>query len=202
MKRNLLAFALAAAVLETLPARAQDNPMPSIPSNLEVPSGNTLYLKTQASGTQNYICLPSATGFAWTFLAPTATLFMQSRWNNGELGQQITTHFLSPNPQEDGQPRPTWQSSFDTSAVWAKAIASSTDAAYVAPGSIPWLLLEATGTQRGSTGGVMLAETTYLQRLNTSGGVAPSSGCTQASQVGTTALVPYTTDYYFYRASR
>jgi hypothetical protein len=32
--------------------------------------------------------------------------------------------------------------------------------------------------------------------------VAPSTGCTQASQVGETALVPYSTDYLFYKANQ
>jgi hypothetical protein len=45
-------------------------------------------------------------------------------------------------------------------------------------------------------------ETTFVQRLNTSGGVAPapSTGCTQSTDVGKMALVPYTADYFFYKA--
>jgi len=66
---------------------------------------------------------------------PQATLF-------NEHGQQVITHFLSPNPDEAGTARATWQHSRDTSAVWARAIASSSDPAFVAPGAIPWLLLE------------------------------------------------------------
>ncbi len=51
-------------------------------------------------------------------------------------------------------------------------------------------------------GGSILAQTTFIQRVNTSGGVAPATGCTQASNIGVMVLVPYTTDYYFYRAER
>jgi hypothetical protein len=79
-------------------------------------------------------------------------------------------------------------------------VSSSSDPNYVEAGAIPWLLLEAAGTDGGTVRG-KLARTTFIQRLNTSGGVAPSTGCSDASQIGTVALVPYTTDYFFYRAS-
>jgi hypothetical protein len=169
--------------------------VPPVPPGIEVPAGNRAFLKGSAGGTQNYICLSSG----WTFLGPQATLFFTYQWFNGEIRQQITTHFLSPNPMEGGTPRPTWQSSLDTSAVWGKAIANSSDSNYVRPGAIPWLLVEAVGAQRGPSGGTSLSQTTFIQRVNTSGGVAPSTGCS-ASSVGSVALVPYTTDYYFYQA--
>ena len=167
---------------------------PPVPSNIVPPAGNQAFLKGNAVGTQNYVCLPSG----WTFLGPQATLFFTFPWISGDIRQQITTHYLSPNPKEGGTPRATWQSSLDTSAVWGKAIASSNDATYVAPGAIPWLLVEIVGAQRGPTGGSILSQTTYIQRVNTSGGVAPTTACT----VGSVALVPYTTDYVFYKAVR
>jgi hypothetical protein len=83
--------------------------------------------------------------------------------------------------------------------VWARAIQPSTDSNYVAPGAIPWLLLEKVGTAEGSIGGSLLAQTTFIHRVNTEGGVAPATGCTTATQLGATALVPYSTDYFFYR---
>jgi hypothetical protein len=67
--------------------------------------------------------------------------------------QQIITHLLSPNPVEGGTPRATWPSSKDTSAVWAMPIASSSDPAFVASNSIPWLLLRVVGQRPGPTGG-------------------------------------------------
>ena len=172
---------------------------PAAPANLAVPRGHELFLLGRAVGTQNYACLPTSTGIRWVFIAPQATLFVPVF---DELQQQVTTHFLSPNPAEDGVARPTWQQSFDSSQVWGRAIASSTDAAYVAPNSIPWLLLEAVGTAVGPTGGSLLSRTTYIQRLNTAGGVAPATGCSQSTEVGALTLVPYTTDYFFYRSSR
>ena len=58
-------------------------------------------------------------------------------------------------------------------------------------GNIAWLLLQAVATTDGRLG-----RTTYVQRLNTSGGVAPAGTCTP----GATIAVPYTADYFFWRA--
>lgn len=192
-------YLIVAATILAVQAAAQTPAVPSLPSDLQVPAGNVAYLKAFAEGTQNYVCLPSAGGLAWKFQGPQATLFVTLRWINGDIRQQITTHYLSPNPIEASAPaRATWQSSLDTSMVWAKKIAESTDPAFVAPGAIPWLLLQATGTQRGPTGGSMLALTTFIQRINTKGGSTPAGACTEP---GALQFVPYTTDYIFYRAA-
>jgi hypothetical protein len=175
-------------------------PVPPVPAAIQVPAGNIAYLKGHAVGTQNYICQPSESGFAWKFLAPQATLFYTFQWGSTTVAQQITTHYLSPNPGEGGTARPTWQSSLDTSAIWARAVASSNDPAYVAAGAIPWLLLQIVGAQMGPTGGYLLTDTTYIHRLNTTGGIVPSTGCSQATNVGALAFVPYTADYYFYKS--
>ena len=114
-------------------------------------------------------------------------------------GNQLITHFLSANPVEAGTLRPTWQHSGDTSAAWAAAIQSSTDPNFVAPGAIPWLLLQVAGAQYGPTLGHKLTATTYIQRVNTAGGLAPAEGCSAATDVGRKALVPYMADYVFYR---
>jgi hypothetical protein len=80
-------------------------------------------------------------------------------------------------------------------------VASSTDPNFVEPGAIPWLRVQATGAALGPTGGGTLAQTTFIHRLNTSGGAAPATGCAVPDDVGAVALVPYTTAYYFYRAA-
>ena len=67
--------------------------VPPVPPNLEVPQGHDVYLHGRAIGTQNYVCLPSGSSFAWTLFTPQATLF-------SEDGGQVTTHFFSPNPFE------------------------------------------------------------------------------------------------------
>jgi hypothetical protein len=176
--------------------------VPDVPGDLVVPEGNEPFLVGQATGTQNYICMPAATttGVAWKFLGPQATLFLPV--HGGHSQQQITTHFLSANPEQGGTARATWQHSFDSSRVWAVADRIYDEADYVAPGAIPWLRLAKVGTETGPDGGSILAQTTFIQRVNTSGGVAPAIGCTQASNIGVMVLVPYTTDYYFYREAR
>jgi len=196
-----LLIACAAALVVTFPvsrpqpAHADQLTPPAVPANIQVEAGNKVFLKGHAVGTQNYICLPSDSGFAWTLFGPQATLF-----DNDD--KQIITHFLSPNPDENGTPRATWQHSRDTSAVWAVAIQSSSDPAFVAPGAIPWLLLDVVGDQDGPTDGDKLSETTFIQRLNTFGGVAPSIGCTQSTDMGKRAFVPYKADYFFYKATK
>ncbi len=166
---------------------------PPVPTNIQVPAGNKAYLMGQAVGTQNYVCLPTDTGVKFTLFTPQATLF------NGH--KQVTTHYFSPNPAENGTIRATWQHSQDTSTVWGqvKEGNSSTDPAFVASGAIPWLLITVVGTQTGSAGGNALTATTFIQRVNTTGGIAPATGCTSSADVGKQAFVPYTTDYIFYK---
>ncbi len=198
MRRILLVTctaALAVAFMVSLqqPTRAADEAPPPVPANIQVPAGNKLFLVGHATGTQNYVCQPVGAGFKFVLFTPQATLFSD--------GKQATTHFFSPNPAEGGTIRAAWQHSRDTSTVWGevKPGNSSSDPAYVAPGAIPWLLVTKAGTQAGPDGGDMLTATTFIQRLNTSGGVAPSTGCSSSTDVGNKAFVPYTADYFFWR---
>jgi hypothetical protein len=170
-------------------ARAEKvTPLP-VPTDIQVPAGNIAFLVGYAVGTQNYICLPTPTAFAWTFFGPQATLF------NDEWGQ-VMTHFLSPNPIEDGTLRPTWQDSRDTSSVWGLAIATVPSPS---PASIPLLLLRVVGSQKGPDDGDKLTKATYIHRLNTLGGTAPTTGCSTATDVGKRMFMPYVADYYFYK---
>jgi len=167
-----------------------------VPGNIEVPD-HVAFFQAHAAGTQNYVCLPTATGgVAWKNISPTATLFVKI------FGApfQAVTHFLSPNPEEPGVNRATWQHSLDSSRVWAKAVETSTDAAFVAPGAIPWLKLEVVGRQAGPTGGRFLAQAKFIQRIHTAGGSAPATEtCSTTAQIGAVALVPYAADYVFFR---
>ena len=166
-----------------------------------VPAGNKLFLGTHAVGTQNYVCQPSGAGVAYVLFTPQATLF-------GADGVQIITHFNSPNPDEpntdptvvapEGMIRATWQFK-DTSRVWAR-VHQPNGAVTVKTDAIAWLLLDAVGHQSGPTGGDKLTKTTFVQRLNTTGGLAPSTGCSSLTDVGNQAFVPYTADYFFYKA--
>ena len=198
------ALAVAFAVALPQPAYADDVTPPPVPANIKAPAGNEVYFVGHGVGTQNYVCLPSATGVAFTLFTPEATLLSDD-------GKQITTHFFSPNPFEQntnpavsaaGTIRATWQHSRDTSTVWGqvKPGNSSSDPGFVAPNAIAWLLVTVVGADNGPTGGDALAETTFIQRLNTSGGLAPSTGCGSPTDVGHLAFVPYTADYFFYKA--
>jgi hypothetical protein len=75
----------------------------------------------------------------------------------------------------------------------------SSDPGFVEPGAIPWLKLEVVGTEGGPTGGKQLTVANFVQRLNTVGGVAPATGCSQSANVGSRIFVPYEADYFFYR---
>ena len=183
---------------------------------LTPPAGHVAYLTAHATGTQNYLCLPGRKdgGVAttvWTFVGPQATL---ATVRNGPT-QQVGTHFLSPVPgvtpaakaactiSEDGKALycPSWQSSGDGTAVWGTKLASvvaGSDASCPTAGAVPCLLLGAVATQTEQIGVGVFARTTYIQRLNTTGGSAPAGSC----KVGGVALVPYSADYTFFREER
>lgn len=110
------------------------------------------------------------TNRAWTFLQPDATL--------EHRGQEVR-HTKGP----------TWTSVTDGSSVTA-AVRDSMPRA----DTIAWLLLKSTGNR----GPGLLGEVTYIQRLNTTGGLAPAGSCTD----GVTEAVPYTADYTFWVASQ
>jgi hypothetical protein len=195
--RSLPTFIVAVAAIVTLAAASMRAAAPviippSVPSDLEVLTGDTPFLIGHARGTQNYVCLPNGNTFSWTLFGPQATLF-------DDAGAQQITHFLSANPVENGTLRASWQHSGDTSAVWAAMVRSSTDPNFVAPDAIPWLLLAAKGAQYGSALGHKLTYTTYVQRVNTAGGLPPAGGCSGSSDVGRKVFIPYTADYVFYR---
>jgi hypothetical protein len=202
------AIAITFAISVGPDAAAQVTPPPT-PAQITPEAGNTAYLVGHAIGTQGYTCLPTPTGgTAWNVnpARPQATLFTDF------FGQdfQIITHFTSIDTNPNGfAPNPvslggnaTWQSSLDTSKVWAVAVGSipagSDPQSCPNKGAIPCLLLQSIGNQKGPTGGSLLAKATFVQRLNTQGGAAPTTGCS----VGQTQLVPYSADYFFYKADQ
>src|SRR5215831_229621 len=187
----------------------------NLPPSLAVDAPNHPFLLGKAKGTQNYFCttrvdaagnpILDAAGnptFAWKLFTPEATLF----GDDPKDPKQLITHFFSPNPDEfnadpltDGHPiRATWQDSIDTSAVWARTVVAG-DSVTVTPGAVAWLKLTAVGVQNGPDGGDVLAKTTFVQRVNTVGGVAPPADtCDSLQEVGHQAFRPYTADYIFY----
>jgi hypothetical protein len=149
---------------------------PDVPGDLQVPEGNSLFLVGHAVGVQIYQCATTPTGTAWTLLAPRANLY-------GDNGRVIATHYAGP----------TWEAA-DGSRVVGKREAGVT----VDPTAIPWLKLSAASTSAGSEG-ARLARTTFVQRVNTTGGLAPAGSQCDATSAGSQAEVDYTADYYFWR---
>jgi hypothetical protein len=103
-----VALAVAISFGASAPAAfAQDATMstdmtpPPVPTSIEVPAGNHVFRVGHAVGTQNYVCVPSHSGFKFVLFRPQATLFSADR-------AQTATHYFSPNPFEAGTIRATW----------------------------------------------------------------------------------------------
>jgi hypothetical protein len=215
MRLFAIAVALVCALGTGSVAHAQYLTTPTTPTLITPPAGNTAFAVGHAQGTQGYVCLPTAVDAStasWTVngARPEATLFDKIFG----IDVQIITHFLSPDTNPNtAAPDPipfgsaTWQSSLDSSKVWAavlhkNTIGAGTDPSCPNTGSIACLLLESIGSQQGPAGGTFLSKTTFVQRLNTNGGSAPAEGCSTATDVGKQSLVPYTADYYFFRGTK
>ncbi len=191
MHKYVSVLGLALTIALPHAAHAQGVTPPPVPTDIQVPAGNEAFLIGHGDGTQNYVCSPdkSLGQVAWTLFTPRATLF-------NDDGGQLTSHFFSPNPGEVDTPvRATWQDSQDSSTVWAKGTAS----VVVDPTAVAWVRLEVVGKEVGPTGGANLFGTTFIQRVNTFGGVAPATGCDTATDLGKKAFVPYTADYVFFK---
>jgi hypothetical protein len=149
-------------------------PQPAaVPENLRVPDGQSLRLRMAARGAQVYTCKAKAAepaAYEWVLKAPDAELFDQR-------GVKVGRHYAGP----------TWESA-DGSRVVGEAVERSP-----VQGAIPLLLLRA----KANEGAGALANVTYIQRLDTTGGVAPSAGC-DAEHAGTEARVEYSANYDFY----
>jgi hypothetical protein len=148
---------------------------PSTPEAIAVSGGLRVLLKASAKGAQVYACKGregTPTVYEWTLKAPEADLF-------DDQGQRIGKHYAGP----------TWEST-DGSKVIA-ALRSKVDAPEAT--AIPWLLLDAKSTE----GAGVLGRVKSIQRVATSGGKAPTSGC-DAAHAGTETRVDYTATYYMY----
>jgi hypothetical protein len=108
-------------------------------------------------------------GTSWAFVAPMAVLFD----GNGV----VATHGAGP----------SWESDSGSTVVGGTIAKCTPD-----PDAIPWLKLE----KVTSEGPGIFADVTFIQRVHTVGGVAPSEA---GSFVGEEARVPYLADYIFYR---
>jgi len=189
--------ALGTAFVVALPqvGHAKNVTPPPVPGTLQVPEGNEAFLIGHAFGSQDYVCAASGAGVAFVLTTPEAVLF-------DNPARRVINHFFSPNPVEGGTIRATWQSTRNSSVFWGKLVHAATfatDPDFVAQDAIAWVLLSRAGVLEGSGNGDNLAVATFVQRVNTVGGLAPSIGCNSPVDIGKTAFVPYEADYVFYR---
>ena len=150
----------------------------SLPEAVKVPTGHVVAMETAAAGDITYECRikkDMANQFEWVFVSPDAGLKNRS-------GKVVGKYYGPP---------ATWENN-DGSRVTGAQLA-------VAPagnGNIPSQLVKANPAMgMGAMQGV-----TYIQRVATQGGVAPSAECT-ATTAGQKQLVKYQADYIFWRAA-
>jgi hypothetical protein len=159
--------------LETL--AATDGRLPELGSckdNLQLPEGSKVSFRVFGEGVQIY----RWSGTSWEFVNPEADLYADAE-ERGEVG----THFGTPNG-------PAW-----LTASGSRVVGKVAENGRCTPdaNAIPWLKLDAVGSGTG-----VFEQTTLIHRLNTVGGLAPS---TPGAFVGDETQVPYTADYFFYR---
>jgi hypothetical protein len=149
------------------------NQAPALPAGCEqlaVPAGHQVAYRVYAAGVQVY----QWNGNAWAFIGPEAGLFANENYR-GLVG----THYGGP----------TWETNSGSLVVSSgtTAIPCTPD-----PTAISWLRLTAVS----SSGPGILDGVTFIQRINTVGGLRPTA---DGTVVGQYARIPYTTEYYFYK---
>ncbi|MEQ1739980.1 MAG: DUF3455 domain-containing protein [Methyloglobulus sp.] len=145
----------------------------TIPEAIKVPEGNNVSLNVHGKGDQIFYCALSTGVYSWIWQAPDAKLY------DAQNKALVGSHGAGP----------SWLHT-DGSSVKAKVI-QKTDAPDKA--SAPWLLLEVTEGK----GDGLLAHASYIQRINTQGGLSPISSC-DANHLGTEKRMAYEADYIFY----
>lgn len=160
-----------ASVNLALGAVDNNNHRPELPpecASIQVPAGSRFVMRTYALGVQVY----KWNGSSWDFIAPEARLYTSHRFT-GKVG----THYAGP----------TWETTSGSYVIGRRVQGCDPDTT-----AVSWLLLEAVTTE----GPGPFKNVTYIQRVNTRGGLKPS---TAGTVVGEEARVPYTTEYYFYK---
>ena len=176
MNKKVLIATLALSAT-ALTACSGMNAKPDAADAVKVPSGNVVAMRALGAGDLTYECrvkANSADAYEWTFAGPTAVLYDSQK---NAVGKYYGG--------------PTWEHN-DGSKVTGKQLAVSPGSA----GAIPLQLVQASpATGKGAMSGV-----TYIQRINTVGGVAPSGKPCGTSNAGAKELVKYQADYVFYKA--
>lgn len=146
----------------------------ALPEAVRVPTGQKLMMATLATGEITYECREKkdmAGQHEWAFVGPVATLY-------GSDKKMVGKYYAGP----------TWEAA-DGSKVTGKQVAI----APATPGSIPLQLVKA----EPAMGVGAMTGVSYIQRLNTKGGVAPAMACDAAGK-GKRQVVAYEADYVFY----
>ncbi|CAM5789317.1 DUF3455 domain-containing protein [Rhizobacter fulvus] len=146
----------------------------ALPEAVRVPAGQKLMMATSATGEITYECREKkdmAGAHEWAFVGPVATLY-------GADKKMVGKYYAGP----------TWEAA-DGSKVTGKQVA----VAPAKPGSIPLQLVKADPAM----GAGAMTGVSYIQRLNTKGGVAPAMAC-DAMGKGKRQVVAYEADYVFY----
>jgi hypothetical protein len=148
---------------------------PPVNATIAVPAGVTPIHHFHATGDQVYTCTATTTGdtttYSWILKAPDARLF-------DSCGTAVAKHYAGP----------TWESLADGSKVVGARLAGVTPDAT----AIPWLLLQGTPSGTG-----IFSAVTYVQRVETVAGLAPTTTC-DAGYAGTDKPVAYSAEYYFF----
>ena len=178
IKRSFKLLALIALVtLSIQPVSAFDNSngpdLPAECSSIAVEEGNKLSFHTYARGVQIYKW--NALTSMWDFVAPAANLYAEQNFF-GEVGSH--------------RAGPVWESK-SGSLVEARRVQGT--GCTPDSSAIAWLLLSKHRTE----GSGIFSSVTFIQRVNTTGGLAPTL---PGSQHGEIKEIPYTAEYYFYRA--
>ena len=178
MYRIVQAFVLMTLVtFATTSAFAFDNSngpdLPAECSTIRVPEGNKLTFHAYAKGFQIYKW--NLITQKWDLLAPQAGLFAEENYF-GEIG----SHYAGPR----------WESKSGSIVEGRRVLGTGCTPD---PTAIAWILLKQIRTE----GSGIFAKVTFIQRVNTVGGLAPS---TQGEFDGQIKESPYTAEYYFYRS--
>ena len=146
----------------------------TLPEAVRVPAGQKVLMTTTGVGELTYECREKkdmAGQHEWAFVGPVATLYGAER-------KAVGRYYAGP----------TWEAT-DGSKVTGKQVAVAPSS----PGNIPLQLVKA----EPAMGNGAMTGVSYIQRLNTKGGVAPVSACDAASK-GQRQQVAYEADYVFY----
>ena len=173
--QSLVLIALISCAITS--AHAFDNSNgPDLPeecSSIRVPEGNKLAFHAYAKGVQIYKW--KVVTQKWDLLAPQAGLFAEPN-SFGEVG----THYGGP----------TWESKSGSKVEGRRVLGTGCTPD---PTAVAWILLSKYRTE----GAGIFTKITFVQRVNTTGGLAPIE---PGLLDGETRQIPYTAEYYFYRA--